>query len=143
LSRARGKLPREIFLSHASKDYRLARRLAETLREHGLPVWYAPTEIIGAQQWHDEIGAALARCDWFVLVVSPNAAKSEWVRRELMYALNEARYREHIAPLIFRRCDPQEVSWTLQAFQHIDFTKGFARGCTDLLRVWGLGFRGD
>jgi hypothetical protein len=108
-----------------------------------LPVWYAPTEIIGAQQWHDEIGAALARCDWFVLVVSPNAAKSEWVRRELMYALNEARYREHIAPLIFRRCDPQEVSWTLQAFQHIDFTKGFARGCTDLLRVWGLGFRGD
>jgi len=70
MSARKFRRPRETFLSHSSKDRRFAMRLATMLRDHGMPVWYAPTEIIGAQQWHDEIGSALARCDWFVLVLS-------------------------------------------------------------------------
>ena len=92
------------------------------LRDHGLPVWYSPTEIIGAQQWHDEIGAALDRCDWFVVVLSPHALKSEWVRREVMFALNDSRYNGRIAPLIAKKCESRKLSWTLGALQHIDFT---------------------
>ena len=53
------KLPREIFLSHASKDRRFASRIANVLRGHGVPVWYSETNLLGAQQWHDEIGAAV------------------------------------------------------------------------------------
>ncbi len=117
-------------------------RLANMLRDHGLPVWYAPNEIVGAQQWHDEIGSALARCDWFVLVLSPNAAKSEWVHRELLFALNHARYRDRIAPVILRKCRHQQLSWTLETFQQIDFSASYVDGCTALLRVWGKGFRG-
>jgi hypothetical protein len=39
-----------------------------------------------AQQWHDEIGAALRRCDWFVLVLSPHTVESIWVKRELLFS---------------------------------------------------------
>ena len=133
---------REVFLSYASSNRDMATRIAGTLRRHGVPVWYSVSDIRGAQQWHDEIGEALKRCDWFVLVLSPNAVKSEWVRRELLYALNDSRYKDHIAPVQYRDCDSQRLSWTISAFQHIDFTKGFAGGCRELLRTWGKGFRG-
>ena len=97
---------------------------------------------MGAQQWHDEIGAALARCDWFVLVLSPHAVKSEWVRREVLFVLNDPRYTGRIVPLIARKCDSKKLSWTLGAFQHIDFTKSFTSGCRELLLIWGKGYRG-
>jgi hypothetical protein len=142
VSRRRINAPKEIFLSHSSADHRFASRLAEVLRTHGLPVWYSPTEIMGAQQWHDEIGAALARCDWFVVVLSPSAVTSEWVRRELLFALNDARYKEHIAPVLYKTCDSKKLSWTLGGFQHVTFTKGFTDGCRQLLRTWGRGYRG-
>jgi hypothetical protein len=137
-----GKLPREVFLSHSSRDQRFTLRLAEVLRGHGVPVWYSGTEILGAQQWHDQIGAALRRCDWFVVILSPSSVKSEWVRRELLFALNDRRYKERITPLLHRPCNPETLSWTLSGFQRVDFTTDFDDGCRDLLRAWGKGFHG-
>jgi hypothetical protein len=85
-------LPHEVFLSHSSQDRQFATDLAGVIRRHGIPVWYSQTNILGAQQWQDEIGAALQRCDWFVLVLSPNSAESMWVKRELSYALQQNRF---------------------------------------------------
>jgi hypothetical protein len=69
MSRKQSRLPREVFLSHSARDRRFVERLAGVLREHGIPVWYSRTNIVGAKQWHDEIGKALTRCDWFVVVL--------------------------------------------------------------------------
>ena len=73
-------IPHEAFLSHSSLDQDFVTYLAEVLRRHGVPVWYGQTNILGAQQWHDEIGAALKRCDWFLLVLSANSVASMWVK---------------------------------------------------------------
>jgi hypothetical protein len=143
MKRGRGSpLPHEVFLSHASNDRRMAARLATVLREDGVPVWYSQTNLLGAQQWHDEIGATLARCDWFLLLLSPPATSSRWVKRELLYALRSARYDDRILPINYRACDPSRLSWTLDDFQAVDFTGDFESGCRALLRTWGLGFRG-
>lgn len=72
------------------------------LRRHGLGVWYSRTNLVGAQQWHDEIGKALGRCDWFIVVLSEHAVKSRWVKRELLYALRNARFDDHIVPVLYR-----------------------------------------
>ena len=138
---AKGRWPREVFLSHASGDRKTARRLAETLRRHGVPVWYSETNLVGAQQWHDEIGKALARCDWFIVVLSPKATRSEWVKWELLYALQQVRYRNRIVPILYRACDPDKLSWTLDGFQRVDFTQDFVKGCESLLRTWGIGYQ--
>ncbi len=116
-------------------------RLAETLRRHGLPVWYSRTDIVGAQLWHDEIGSALRRCDWFVLVLSPGAVNSAWVKRELIFALQQDHLGDRIVPLMFESCNYGALSWTLASYQIIDFTHDFEQGARDLLRVWGLGYR--
>jgi TIR domain-containing protein len=133
-------LPREVFLSHSAKDRGFADRLARILRQHGVPVWYSATNIFAASQWHDEIGKALARCDWFAVVLSPHSVKSRWVKRELLYALNDLRYDNRIVPLLRRPCSYTDLSWTFGAIELVDFTTDFDEGCRCLLRVWGLGY---
>jgi TIR domain-containing protein len=134
-------LPNEVFLSHSSLDGPITGRIADVLRAHGIPVWYSQTNLIGAQQWHDEIGAALKRCDCLAVVLSPNSVNSAWVKREVLYSLTDHRYDERIVPLLLEPCDYDQLSWTLPSLQLVDFTAGFEDGCRSLLRVWGLGYK--
>lgn len=137
MARARPPRRTEVFLSHASADRAFTNRLADLLRARHVPVWYSSINIVAAQQWHDEIGAALARCTWFVIVLSPASVASPWVKRELLHALNNPRYHEHIVPVLYRPCNWSGLSWTLSEIQRIDFRRSFDDGCRTLLRVWG------
>ena len=111
------------------------------MRRHGLPVWYSRTDIVGSRQWHDDIGHALQRCDWFLLVLSPSAVESVWVKRELLYSLDQNRLADRIVPIEYQPCDYERLSWTLPSLQIINFKGTFEQGCRDLLRVWGIGYR--
>ncbi len=134
-------IPTEAFLSNSSLDHDFVTSLAHMLRRHGVPVWYSRTNIMGAQQWHDEIGAALRRCDWFLLVLSPHSVASMWVKRELIFALQQNRFENRIVPLLYQPCDFDRLSWVLSSFQAINFQRPFEDGCRDLLRLWGLGYQ--
>jgi hypothetical protein len=134
--------PTEIFLSYQSQDQEFATRIGEVLGAHGLPYWYSKRDIRGASQWHDEIGEALARCDWFLLVLSPASVESEWVKRELLDALDQKRYIRHIVVLDYQPAESRKLSWTLKSFQWVDFQHDFADGCRELLRIWGRGYKG-
>lgn len=138
-------LPKEVFLSHSSLDRGFVAKLADELRRHGVPVWYSETNIRGAQQWHDEIGAALRRCDWFLLVLFPSSVGSKWVKRELLFALQQDRFEDKIIPLLYRSCDYDRLSWVLEpSFHFVDsFQQAFDEGCRELLRIWGLGYQPD
>lgn len=134
-------IPSEVFLSHSSSDHDFVNNLANMLRSHGIPVWYSQTNILGAQQWHDEIGRALIRCDWFVVVLSPNSVASMWVKRELLFALQQTRFEKKIVPILYQDCDIDSLSWVLSSLQMVDYRNRFEEGCRDLLRVWGLGYQ--
>lgn len=116
--------------------------LATTLTRHGVPVFFSPINITGAQQWQNEILGALQRCDWFVVILSPNAINSMWVKREVAYALQDRRYEDHIVPLKYIDC-PLESLQSLTLFQIINFAGDFNSGCRELLRIWGIGLRED
>jgi hypothetical protein len=130
--------PDEVFLSHSSKDARFTARLADVLAANRLRTFLSKRHIGGAQQWHDEIGAALKRCDWFVLILSPHSVRSQWVKHELIYAMQANRYRRRILPILYRTCDPDKLSWALSAFQRIDFRTDFDEGCRQVLSIWGI-----
>lgn len=133
-------IPNEVFLSHASLDESFVTPLADSLARHGVPVWYSKRNLLGAQQWHDEIGAALKRCDWFALILSPNAVTSRWVRHELHFALQQDRFSGRIVPLVYLPCDYDQLSWVLPSLQMIDFQQPFEDACRELLRTWGIGY---
>ena len=98
--RRRRSVVKEIFLSHSSQDRAFATVLAELLRAHGPPVWYSRTNIAGAEKWHDEIGRALDRGDWFLVVLYKKSVQSKWVKSELMYALQNEQYDNHFVPVV-------------------------------------------
>lgn len=133
--------PSEVFLSHSDRNRDAATRLAAILARHGVPVWYSRKDVLGAQQWHDEIGRALERCDWFVVLLSPDAVESRWVKRELLFALQDDRYENRIVPILYQPCILARLSWTLSSFQMVDLTGDFHDGCRELLRTWGIGYR--
>ncbi len=134
-------MPKEVFLSHSSADHGFATELTEVLRRHGIPVWYSNTDPKGAQQWHDEIGEALQRCDWFVLLLSPDAVASKWVKRETLFSLQQNRFEERIVPVLYRCCSFEKLSWVLPQLQIVDFRFDFDSGYRDLLSIWGIGYR--
>lgn len=132
--------PREIFLSHSSRDLSFAAEVVETLRHHGLETWFSPKHIVGAQQWHDEIGRALNRYDWFLVILSPHAVRSQWGKRELQFALSSKRYEGRIVPLLLQNCRYQNLSWALPSIQTINFSNGQVRGFRLLLKIWKLNY---
>lgn len=135
-------IPKEVFLSHASDDRESAELIANTLRAHGLPVWYSQTNIMSAQDWHDEIGNALRRCDWFLLLLTDQSIESVWVKRELSYALRHSQYVDHILSVKLVPCDAEQLSWTLDEFQTVTVNGDWDTAFTNILRAWGLGFAG-
>jgi hypothetical protein len=132
--------PKEVFLSHSHLDLEITERLAAELRRHKLKVWYSEKHIAGAQRWLDEIGAALKRCDWFVILLTPAAVKSKWVRREISWALNADHYDGHIVPLLVKECDYDDLAWPIATLQIIKFAK-FPTGVRELLRMWKVPYQ--
>jgi len=130
--------PKEVFISHAHQDRAFVTKFIKVFAEHRIKYWYSAKHILGAQQWHDEIGKALQRGDWFVIILSPEAVKSKWVAREYLFALNDKRYELRIVPVLYKKCDWKKLSWTLSGFQWVDFRQEFHSACGALLKTWGL-----
>ena len=91
----------KIFISHAVRDRAFVKRFLTVLKKNAIPYWISETHIPGASEWHDEIGKALKNCNWFLIILSPNAVRSVWVKRELMYALQPNRYKGTIIPVYY------------------------------------------
>lgn len=133
-------LPKEIFLSHSSTYRVIATEIAEKIRKNSIPVWFSQTNIIGAQQWHEEIGKALRRCDWFIVLLSNDSVHSTWVKREMLYALTHKQYENHILPIYIEDCDAEELSWTINLIEYIDMKNICKDSFTNLFRTWGIGY---
>jgi len=132
-----------VFISHSSRDRVFVERIVAVLGRYHIAYWYAPKNILGAQQWQDEIGLALRQCNWFLLVLSKNVLTSKWVKRELAYALENNRYNARILSIRKTPGDYSALSWTLSSFQQIDFSRKFDVACVDLLKVWGVEYEQD
>jgi len=67
-----------IFLSYASEDAGVARRLCEALRAAGLEVWFDQNELRGGDAWDASIRKRIKECSIFVPLISANTdARSE------------------------------------------------------------------
>ena len=65
---------------------------------------------------------------------------SKWVKRELLFSLQQDRFDGRIAPILYRSCNHDDLSWTLASLQMVDFREDFDQGCRELLRIWGIGY---
>lgn len=110
----------KLFISHASADRDfLELELVTLLGALGFEVWFAEEDISTAEHWERSILDGLKNSDWIVLVMTPRSAKSEWVKDEVNWAIDERQGR--IIPLLVEDCDPREFHIRLPRIQYIDF----------------------
>ena len=74
------------FISYSRQDSAFAKRMARDLRDAGLEVWIDSSEIAIGTEWQQEIFRALGASDFVVVCLTPEAVKSEGVRREILLA---------------------------------------------------------
>jgi formylglycine-generating enzyme required for sulfatase activity len=78
--------PPQLFLSYSRKDTAIMRRLHADLLAAGLTVWTDEGLEPGTPQWQDAIEAAIDNTRGMVVVLSPHAKSSEWVKIEVSFA---------------------------------------------------------
>jgi hypothetical protein len=121
-----------VFLSHASADAEMARRVCAELERVGLPCWIAPRDIRPGGDWSEEILAGIDGASALVVLVSPTSNASRQVAREVERADDRG------LPLLpFRLVDIEptgRLEYFLSGRQWIDaFTPPFAARIEDLV----------
>ena len=76
------------FVSYSSKNVMKATLLKQYIEKEGNHVWMAPDGIPQGTEYSQMIPTALKFTSHFVLLLTPDSAKSGWVRRELDMAIN-------------------------------------------------------
>ncbi len=108
-----------VFISHSSDDRDFVEReIVSLLEQNGIRTWYSTDEIRAATDWEASIRHALNSCAWFLVALSPASVKSNWVKAEVLWALEQRRGR--IVPLVIADCDSAECNLQLRLLQHID-----------------------
>lgn len=78
--------PTQIFLSYSRDDIILMQRLRDDLRAAGFTVWTDEAIQPGSPSWKLEIEGAIRQSDCLLVIFSPDAAESRWVRAEIDFA---------------------------------------------------------
>lgn len=101
----------EVFVSYAHPDTPIARAVAKGLTDEGHTVALVD-EIVPGDNWALRIGEALERSRALVVLLSPEAVKSDHVRREIEFALTSPQFAHRIFPVMIR--PTQGVPWILR-----------------------------
>jgi hypothetical protein len=126
---------KQVFVSHATQDAEFAHRLAGDLQRLGIPVWIAPNSIRPGESWVDAIERGLGESSHMLVVLTPAALKSPWVKKEADVAIAlERQGRMEIIPLEVRPCD---VPLLLSSYQMVSFQRDYDDGFGQLASILG------
>jgi hypothetical protein len=78
-----------IFISHSHIDNAWCETLTLALRDQGYDTWIDLREPRGEMQWLDEIQNELQSRDIIVVILTPDAWKSDWVHQEMNLAMTK------------------------------------------------------
>jgi hypothetical protein len=122
----------QVFISYSHQDGEFVLRLATDLEERGAKVWIDRGDLRAGADWRRAIADGVRNCQAFVLVVSPDAARSEYVPHELTMAET---LDKPIFPLIYRKTKlPAVMAEQLEGHQYLDFRRGgYAQNLADLV----------
>lgn len=96
---------RQVYVSYSSQERKQATEIVQALENQGIGCWFAPRDTRIGIDWSTQVPAAIQECPYFLLILSPNSAGSEWVERELEFA---KLYQKTIIPISVEDFDLSE-----------------------------------
>lgn len=73
----------DVFISYSSKQHSMAHQIFEKLTDRGITCWIAPESISPGSDYAEEIPEGIGNTKLTVLVLTPEAVCSQWVRKEV------------------------------------------------------------
>jgi hypothetical protein len=129
----------KVFLSYASEDRELARQLGVKLAKAGLDTWDPAEALFPGDNWALRIGEALEDSEAMVVLISPDSVKSEWVQREIQYALGAPHFKGRLIPVMVR--PTKDIPWILKKFPSVQAHKDLAHAVREIVSHIRHGFR--
>jgi hypothetical protein len=127
-----------VFISHASKDRVLAKRVAESLKLFGFQVW-DESQVLPGAIIAEQLTEALKSANAMVVLLTPEAVESAWVQSEISYALGKKDFKGRVIPVIAASAEelPQEkIPWVLRKFQMINLSElGSEEGLKEIVNA--------
>lgn len=114
-------MPQDVFISYDTDDQENADDFVAEFRKRGVTSWIATLSIRVAENWKESIDIAIESCNAFLLLISNNSGKSEYVKYELRYAKNQARLKGKIFPV--RLENSNSFARLLGSAQRLDYFK--------------------
>lgn len=131
--------PPRIFVSHSHQDDAFTQRLVDDLHRAGGDVW---VDKAGIQHGNfmERIDEALARSEWFVLVLTPNAIESAYVRQETYTALHRVQQglMRAVIPILAAPCPSDSIPPQWDALHRYDATPDYQATLEGVLGALGL-----
>ena len=117
--------PVRVFLCHSSRDKSVVRELYRRLSESYVEAWLDENNLLGGQDWEEEIRKAVKRSDIVIICVSSEAfATPGFLHKEIAFALDRAEEQPEdslfIIPLRLEKCP---IPRRLKDYQGIDYTQ--------------------
>ena len=113
----------KVFVSHSHADAELAALVSEALRNEGLEVWDPDLNLLPGDNWAAEVARALEESDAMVVLLTPDAIGSPWVRREMEYALGAKRYSNRLIPVAVGdrdRIPAHDIPWIVRQLPWVE-----------------------
>src|SRR4030067_854475 len=123
---------KKIFISYSSKDKFFVDQLADDLKTYDIDVWEYSTRVLAGEQIERKISQAIKDADYYLVVLSPNSVKSEWVNSELTKAIgieNNKAKKKFVIPVLFEDC---ELPNLISDKQYVNFVADYQTGLQQL-----------
>jgi hypothetical protein len=122
-----------VFLSYAQSDERWAKELHARLSAAGFSVWNANLEVLPGDNWARAIAGALEQSDAMVVLVSPDALESQFVRHEIEYALGSMRFKGRLVQVVVR--PTAKLPWILRKLPRVELKGNPQRASGEIVRI--------
>lgn len=112
----------KVFISYSSGDDALAGRIASGLERAGFDVWYDKQKIMPGDNWADKIAQGLRESDAMVVLLSEGALRSEFIRRDIDFALSQKAFRRRVVPVFVGdlRNHQDDIPWIFDHLKSIN-----------------------
>lgn len=118
--------PASVFLSHNSKDKPFARSVYRYLSDRGLKVWIDEAELNAGDSLAEALAKAVFEVDCVVAIISTASVKSNWVKKELAWAMNREIKGRRVRVIPIKK-DDASIPKVLSDKLYLDFSTTYRR----------------
>ena len=108
-----------LFISYSREDAKFAQNLETGLSKAGISTWRDKKRLKPGDDWPESIAQAVDECRAIIIIISPNAVHSKWVKRETHFA-----FRKHkpIIPIVCQDTElPPTFDFAIGGHEMLDF----------------------